>query len=64
MVRQQEKGPHRRLDDMRREEDRRLAEREQVTNRKKGGGCIQPIGVLCGRVHQQRSASCSGGEIP
>ncbi|KAM9333406.1 misshapen-like kinase 1 isoform 1-T1 [Pholidichthys leucotaenia] len=29
MVRQQEKGPHRRLDDMRREEDRRLAEREQ-----------------------------------
>lgn len=32
MVRQQEKGPHRRLDDMRREEDRRLAEREQVTN--------------------------------
>ena len=32
MARQQEKGPHRRLDDMRREEDRRLAEREQVTN--------------------------------
>ncbi|XP_047199355.1 misshapen-like kinase 1 isoform X6 [Hippoglossus stenolepis] len=29
MVRQQDKGPHRRLDDMRREEDRRLAEREQ-----------------------------------
>ncbi|XP_037322949.1 misshapen-like kinase 1 isoform X4 [Pungitius pungitius] len=29
MVRQQEKGPHRRLDDMRREEDRRVAEREQ-----------------------------------
>ncbi|XP_029028530.1 misshapen-like kinase 1 isoform X4 [Betta splendens] len=29
MVRQQEKNPHRRLDDMRREEDRRLAEREQ-----------------------------------
>ncbi|XP_071001835.1 TRAF2 and NCK-interacting protein kinase-like, partial [Oncorhynchus clarkii lewisi] len=29
MVRQQEKGPHRRLDDIRREEDRRLAEREQ-----------------------------------
>ncbi|XP_038150494.1 misshapen-like kinase 1 isoform X2 [Cyprinodon tularosa] len=29
MVRQQEKGPHRRLDDMRREEDRRMAEREQ-----------------------------------
>uniref|UniRef100_A0AAQ4RVP8 non-specific serine/threonine protein kinase n=1 Tax=Gasterosteus aculeatus aculeatus TaxID=481459 RepID=A0AAQ4RVP8_GASAC len=29
MVRQQEKGPHRRLDDMRREEDRSLAEREQ-----------------------------------
>ncbi|XP_017315556.1 misshapen-like kinase 1 isoform X6 [Ictalurus punctatus] len=29
MVRQQEKAPHRRLDDMRREEDRRMAEREQ-----------------------------------
>ncbi|KAJ0004413.1 hypothetical protein NQD34_010627 [Periophthalmus magnuspinnatus] len=29
MVRQQEKGAHRRLDDMRREEDRRMAEREQ-----------------------------------
>ncbi|XP_032389801.1 misshapen-like kinase 1 isoform X1 [Etheostoma spectabile] len=29
MVRQQDKGPHRRIDDMRREEDRRLAEREQ-----------------------------------
>lgn len=37
MVRQQEKGPHRRLDDMRREEDRRLAEREQVTNRRRCG---------------------------
>uniref|UniRef100_A0A096M6U2 non-specific serine/threonine protein kinase n=1 Tax=Poecilia formosa TaxID=48698 RepID=A0A096M6U2_POEFO len=34
MVRQQEKGPHRRLDDMRREEDRRLAEREQEYKRK------------------------------
>uniref|UniRef100_A0A8C3B0X1 non-specific serine/threonine protein kinase n=1 Tax=Cyclopterus lumpus TaxID=8103 RepID=A0A8C3B0X1_CYCLU len=34
MVRQQEKGPHRRLDDMRREEDRRLAEREQDYKRK------------------------------
>ncbi|KAG8008613.1 Traf2 and NCK-interacting protein kinase [Nibea albiflora] len=32
MVRQQEKGPHRRLDDMRREEDRRLAEREQMAH--------------------------------
>lgn len=33
MVRQQQdKAPHRRLDDMRREEDRRMAEREQVTN--------------------------------
>lgn len=37
MVRQQEKGPHRRLDDMRREEDRRMAEREQVTNHKRHG---------------------------
>ncbi|KAK5887370.1 hypothetical protein CesoFtcFv8_015976 [Champsocephalus esox] len=35
MVRQQEKGPHRRLDDMRREEDRRLAEREQEFIRQK-----------------------------
>uniref|UniRef100_A0A8D3DFB8 non-specific serine/threonine protein kinase n=1 Tax=Scophthalmus maximus TaxID=52904 RepID=A0A8D3DFB8_SCOMX len=34
MVRQQDKGPHRRLDDMRREEDRRLAEREQEYKRK------------------------------
>uniref|UniRef100_A0A4W5RTP0 non-specific serine/threonine protein kinase n=1 Tax=Hucho hucho TaxID=62062 RepID=A0A4W5RTP0_9TELE len=34
MVRQQEKGPHRRLDDIRREEDRRLAEREQEYKRK------------------------------
>ncbi|XP_077449123.1 misshapen-like kinase 1 isoform X3 [Stigmatopora argus] len=34
MVRQQEKGPHRRLDDMRREEDRRLSEREQEYKRK------------------------------
>uniref|UniRef100_A0A8C6PGU6 non-specific serine/threonine protein kinase n=1 Tax=Nothobranchius furzeri TaxID=105023 RepID=A0A8C6PGU6_NOTFU len=34
MVRQQEKGPHRRLDDMRREEDRRMAEREQEYKRK------------------------------
>ncbi|KAG7464599.1 hypothetical protein MATL_G00167270 [Megalops atlanticus] len=29
MVRQQEKGPHRRLEELRREEDRRMAEREQ-----------------------------------
>uniref|UniRef100_A0A8C5FNW7 non-specific serine/threonine protein kinase n=1 Tax=Gadus morhua TaxID=8049 RepID=A0A8C5FNW7_GADMO len=34
MARQQEKGPHRRLDDMRREEDRRMAEREQEYKRK------------------------------
>lgn len=40
MVRQQEKGPHRRLDDMRREEDRRLAEREQVTNHGRCGAAI------------------------
>lgn len=40
MVRQQEKGPHRRLDDMRREEDRRLAEREQVTNHGRHGAAI------------------------
>lgn len=40
MVRQQEKGPHRRLDDMRREEDRRLAEREQVTNHRRCGFAI------------------------
>lgn len=40
MVRQQEKGPHRRLDDMRREEDRRLAEREQVTNHRRCGSAI------------------------
>lgn len=46
MVRQQEKGPHRRLDDMRREEDRRMAEREQVTNHKGMRGRSQPIG--CG----------------
>lgn len=46
MVRQQEKGPHRRLDDMRREEDRRMAEREQVTNHKGTRGRSQPIG--CG----------------
>ena len=35
MVRLQEKGPHRRLDNMRREDDRRLAEREQVTNHRR-----------------------------
>lgn len=44
MVRQQDKGPHRRLDDMRREEDRRMAEREQVTNHRGMRGYGQPIG--------------------
>lgn len=49
---------------MRREEDRRLAEREQVTNHGRRGGSSQPIGGKCGRVHQQHCAGCSGGEIP
>lgn len=44
MVRQQEKGPHRRLDDIRREEDRRLAEREQVTNHEKHRSTISQLG--------------------
>lgn len=43
MVRQQEKGPHRRLDDIRREEDRRLAEREQVTNHEKRRSTISQL---------------------
>lgn len=64
MVRQQEKGPHRRIDDMRREEDRRMAEREQVTNCRGHGICKQPITMKLRRVFQQYGTSCSGGEIP
>lgn len=56
MVRQQEKGPHRRLDDMRREEDRRMAEREQVTNRRRRGAAISQsvcsVGVSTGNTVQ------------
>lgn len=44
MVRQQQdKAPHRRLDDMRREEDRRMAEREQVTNHSQRTAAGRPI---------------------
>ena len=50
MARQQEKGPHRRLDDMRREEDRRMAEREQVTNGVGRRACGRPIGRRGGRL--------------
>lgn len=56
MVRQQEKGPHRRLDDMRREEDRRLAEREQVTNHRRSGIAVsqseRSVGVSSGNTAQ------------
>lgn len=56
MVRQQEKGPHRRLDDMRREEDRRMAEREQVTNHKRLGAAVGQsecsVGVSAGNTLQ------------
>lgn len=64
MVRQQEKGPHRRLDDMRREEDRRLAEREQVTNHGRRGAAVSQsmpsVGVPTGDTVQV----ALGGEIP
>ncbi len=56
MVRQQEKGPHRRLDDMRREEDRRLAEREQVTNHRRRWAAksqsVWSVGVSTGNAVQ------------
>lgn len=48
IVRQQEKGPHRRLDDMRREEDRRLAEREQVTNHRRCATAIHQSALCVG----------------
>lgn len=53
MVRQQEKAPHRRLDDMRREEDRRMAEREQVANHSLSSATPPPIAAK--RRHPLRS---------
>ena len=76
MVRQQEKGPHRRLDDMRREEDRRLAEREQVTNpeeevhkcsrpmKEVWGSVSRPIGEQCGSVSRPISEQCGSVNQP
>lgn len=58
MVRQQQdKAPHRRLDDMRREEDRRLAEREQVTNHSLGTAAGRPIAAERGRSTQHSSGT-------
>lgn len=49
MVRQQDKGAPRRLEDLRRDEDRRMAEREQVSrgpphwsSARPGGACVVP----------------------
>ncbi len=56
MVRQQQdKAPHRRLDDMRRDEDRRMAEREQVTNHSHRTAAGRPIAAERGCSTQHSS---------
>ncbi|XP_075957915.1 misshapen-like kinase 1 isoform X8 [Anarhichas minor] len=64
MVRQQDKGPHRRLDDMRREEDRRLAEREQEFIRHKLEEEQRQLEILQQQLLQEQALLMARRPVP
>ncbi|KAJ8338150.1 hypothetical protein SKAU_G00371160 [Synaphobranchus kaupii] len=62
MVRQQEKGPHRRLEELRRDEDRRIAERDQEFIRQKLEEEQRQLEVLQQQLLQEQALLMSCGQ--